>query len=1044
VSDSDFGAIVAPTPEEHPVKPWLPTESLATFRDRQRSLTWRGRVGALWARRGLWLGTLAIGLSFTCTLLLAQDEPVRTRAWIGLIVAGLLALVAWERMHWFPAFGIHAHWWPLERLSVRRLLCLLGIGVSVTLIWLANAHFASHQYEQFGLAGWLWLGSMALIIVSTWAWPLPGQKRRWPVGGRVKGHVASKAYSGHSMDLTSTLTVPPISPAITSLPVRKHAPPVRPVRGGRTIRNESGEREPPSWRLWEVALFLGIVALATGLRVWDLTTYPFAIHPDEIITGRIGSDFFSSDVNGSVFRTVWPNIDLPDLWFAFVGQSLKLGGNTLASLRLPAALFGAACVVPFYFLLRGIWGRAAAIAGSAIMAFGAASVHFGRITINNVVTPFFWTSCFVFLLRALRRGRPVDWVLAGIFGGLSEHFYYGTRLLPVVLVCFALYLLVIHWRRAKGFIFSFPLVAIGYMAALGPLFTWFTLNPMLYFGLKPGAKPLTWNHIPVSLDDLRNMWDTLWPLFARNLLAMSTLTATDAFYFGSMLTVAEAALLVLGVALLIWRWRHPAAFLLLISGLGVLVAGSTLVPDAANINHWTPGFPAIYAAVALPVGALAWASGRFLSRRLQYVAAGLMGIELVLLGWLNISYYFTQYQSYRADMDIPGAKARFQLQIGTTYRVRGVGRTWQMYDPETTGYLIKGIDGAQIMNPASELPLPDVPGKGLAFTFFNDEIQYLNVVQEMYPGGTHGQMNGQNGTLIFDYYLVSPELAGQAYGVMLQVFAPGAEQPGGTERTSNFGVIPGGVSYPVRARWTALLYVPANEQISLRVVGASATLLLDGQDTLPGSSHQVQQGWHQVTADSTLSGPAQLKLMLAENGGEAVEVARERLWPVLPDSGLLGSVASADGTGTVVRNERYIGFTDLLSWQDASPQGGTGLPLNARWTGELHAPVAGTYQIVARTNGQLRLSIDGKTEVGTCPSNDVASVAFFITLSEGWHPIQLDYMAQGSGHTLELYWTIPNRQQTLIPPTAFRFAPEIAFGPTAAPMPPENWNCAAP
>jgi 4-amino-4-deoxy-L-arabinose transferase-like glycosyltransferase len=86
-------------------------------------------------------------------------------------------------------------------------------------------------------------------------------------------------------------------------------------------------------------------------------------------------------------------------------------------LRLPAALFGAATVVPLYGLIRGTWGKCAAVAGTAILAFSASNIHYSRLALNNITTQFFWTVCFFFLLRALRSRRPLDWVLAGLPAG---------------------------------------------------------------------------------------------------------------------------------------------------------------------------------------------------------------------------------------------------------------------------------------------------------------------------------------------------------------------------------------------------------------------------------------------------------------------------------------------------------------------------------------------------------------------------------------------------------------------------------------------------
>ncbi len=214
------------------------------------------------------------------------------------------------------------------------------------------------------------------------------------------------------------------------------------------------------------------------------------------------------------FSTLWSGIDLPALWFRIVWAFLQVGGDTLTMLRMPAALFGAATTLPFYLLVRGVWGRVAAISGTAILAFSASNVHYSRLALNNIVTPFFWAVCFLFLLRGLRSGRPVDWVVAGLAAGLSEHFYYGTRLLPFILIAFFAYLLLVHWRQARRYVGHFALLALGYLAGFGPLLVYFIRNPNLYFGR--GADMSVWHTIPTSLDEFGRMVGTLWPIMAEN------------------------------------------------------------------------------------------------------------------------------------------------------------------------------------------------------------------------------------------------------------------------------------------------------------------------------------------------------------------------------------------------------------------------------------------------------------------------------------------------------------------------------------------------
>ena len=274
----------------------------------------------------------------------------------------------------------------------------------------------------------------------------------------------------------------------------------------------------PRWPAWEIALLAILFFVALLSRVWNLKNFPNNIYPDEIMTGTVATQSYVSPITlpPSVFSTLWSGIDLPALWFWFVAIFLKLGGVSLAMLRLPAALFGTATVVPLYALLRGTWGRYAAIAGSIIMAFSASNVHYSRLALNNIVTQFFWATCFFFLLRALRSRRPSDWALAGLSAGLSEYFYYGTRLLPLILAVFMVFLLVVHWKQARYLVSGFLMLAGGYFVGFGPLLVHFIRNPNLY--LSRGASLLIWSpNIPISFGDLHRAWKTIWPVLSESL-----------------------------------------------------------------------------------------------------------------------------------------------------------------------------------------------------------------------------------------------------------------------------------------------------------------------------------------------------------------------------------------------------------------------------------------------------------------------------------------------------------------------------------------------
>ena len=668
------------------------------------------RVLSQQSGRGVWLGGVAFAVSLAATELL-RLQYLRVWAVLLLVCASFLGIVAWWNIPWSRAFSVHpdAH----QQLQVgKRHSALALLTGAVLLAAFSHVAFLSAPHETFGAAGWLWLTGIALVIAA--AARLPGAE--------------------HNCSAASGL---------------------------------------PAWRLWEVALVAAIAAAAVVLRVWNLRDVPFNIYPDEVMTGSVAERaYLSGPDHAPVFSTLWSDIELPALWFALVAGALKLGGIGLGVVRLPAALFGAATVLPFYGFVRCVWGRAAAIAGASIMAFSAANVHYSRMALNNITTPFFWTLCFFLILRGLRNRKPVDFALGGLTAGLSEHFYYGTRLLPFILLGFVMYLFVLHWREARCYVQHIGWLVLGYLIGFGPLLSYFVVHPGSYYGR--GASLMTWNRIPANWHDLQQMWHTLWPIISENLLGISTQSAQDIMYYAPLLLKAEAALLVLGVAFLIWRWQHPAAFLVLLSGLGVLLVGGTLVlyPNSSPpmLAHWTPAFPAFYAAIAVPIGAWA-ASARALPRiKPRWVIATVVTVGLAILGYANIRFYFFRYYAdpdslrngrYKAAQTLyeeQTTQSRYMASLGSAYRVVVVGKSPYPYDAEITRYLVQDQEYILAYDPQTQPALAPVAGRGMAFLFFPGSEQFMDAIRERYSGVTAAEVRNPVGRHVFYAYVVKPNL----------------------------------------------------------------------------------------------------------------------------------------------------------------------------------------------------------------------------------------------------------------------------------------------
>ncbi len=693
--------------------------------------------------RSFRLGLVSFVLSLAGTFLLSSEEwrPVAT---VLIASSGVLAALAWGRTAPHQDFltrTASTSALPPHAFVRAQPLGVLSFVLSIVLVFGSIVLLPLQPGEMFGLGGWLWLSGMLMLVAST----ATLGKERIPIQETAAGAPIEGLNPPQTAD---------------TIPVR----PSQRTRPNIAALNPTNVDEV-RWTRTEVTIFVIICLAALFLRVWDLSAFPYNIYPDEIMTGEVAAQSFMGGRSTPIFSTVWGGIDLPALWFYLVSISMQLGNSTLAAIRLPAALFGAATVMPLYFLLRDHWGRYAAIAGSALLAISASNIHYSRLALNNIVPQFFWAVCFLFLLRGVRTHKPIYLTLAGLMGGVSEHFYYGTRLLPFILFSFFAYMIVLRRKTFARWLHSVGLVLLGYVAGMGPLLAYYLVHPALYFGR--GADMLTWNRLPTSLGELEEMWNTLWPILSETLLGISTHSSQDIVYFAPLLMPVEAALLTLGLGVLIWNWRHPAAFLLLASGAGVLLVGGVLVLYGAPpfLAHLTPAYPSVYAAAGIALALLVTSFRRVYSQLRVPGAAISLGLSMLLLATFNTSFYFGGYyadpdslklDNYRAaqrNYEAQTVQSRYLASLGPNYQVfRSAGR---LYDPITTRYLVKGQEGRTINNPDVDLPLPPAPGKSLAFLFFPGDEQLQNLVLARYSGGTLREVAGPRGTHYFSAYLIS-------------------------------------------------------------------------------------------------------------------------------------------------------------------------------------------------------------------------------------------------------------------------------------------------
>lgn len=117
-------------------------------------------------------GSIAYLVSLLGTLLLPSEL---TRPWAVLLLIGaaVLAVFAWRRQKWTPAFPEDSVT-PIPSL-LRSRLYLLGMLTAFLLVLAADLRYLAAPNDTFGIAGTLWLAGIAVLLCSVFVGLVSGR-----------------------------------------------------------------------------------------------------------------------------------------------------------------------------------------------------------------------------------------------------------------------------------------------------------------------------------------------------------------------------------------------------------------------------------------------------------------------------------------------------------------------------------------------------------------------------------------------------------------------------------------------------------------------------------------------------------------------------------------------------------------------------------------------------------------------------------------------------------------------------------------------------
>ncbi len=399
--------------------------------------------------------------------------------------------------------------------------------------------------------------------------------------------------------------------------------------------------EWPRLNRWDWLILVLLVAGSLALRVPALETVPSGYDPDEAALGHFLWDA-ASGLAGDPFTTGWATH--PTLQFFINSVFVRVFGRTFFAIRLPWAVMGSLAVAALYFLARAGYGRRVAILAGMLLLGSDVAIHFSRLGLNNIGDALFmsWTLAAFWIAGAT--GRPLAFALAGVGMGLAQYYYFGNRAIPFVVAGNLLVWIIADWRgvlRARNLIVAFLLVTLV------------VAEPLLGNWLRTPSGFTDHMELTVFFSD-RLARDgsaqgaSTWVLIAQRAVDSLLIFNVTPDHGGSyhsgqpMLHPLEAPLFLLGVLVILARWRRPFNGGLVAWIVVHLTLGSVLITDAATFQRLLGLLPAGILLAAVGLDAAASHAARVVHWGPRVQAAALAAVVVFLVA-VDVQYYFMSY-----------------------------------------------------------------------------------------------------------------------------------------------------------------------------------------------------------------------------------------------------------------------------------------------------------------------------------------------------------------------------------------------------------------
>jgi hypothetical protein len=350
-------------------------------------------------------------------------------------------------------------------------------------------------------------------------------------------------------------------------------------------------------------LLVAILLLTWGLRLCCLETVPPGWRDDELIeiytlsgevlAGRPTFYFTGASGHEPLYHTLR------------AGAIALWGVNSLTNHLLPI-VSGTLAVPLAYRLSRRLFGRRVALLTAVLMAAGFWPLMYSRFGVRHQMLVPLALAVFYFLWPAEPSSSAkarMRMVASGVALAAALYTYTASRVIPVVLLAFGLYLALCHRERFRRW--WRPLLVTLLLAAVLTAPMWFAIargrSEAAAQGVGADAR-LAELAVPLrelQAGNFRPLLENVWTT-----LGMFHATGDPEWLYNvadrPVFNLLGGVLLWMGVTICLFRWRQPCYFFLLL-WLGLGLAPTFISVPPASLSHSILAMPVVYILVVLPL-----------------------------------------------------------------------------------------------------------------------------------------------------------------------------------------------------------------------------------------------------------------------------------------------------------------------------------------------------------------------------------------------------------------------------------------------------------